>query len=228
MLDLRTPPRNEVSLQEAMREIQLVADFPSGRSPQSPGHRSVVIGVTSPDFRDGKTTTAIALGGSLTADLGVDVTIVDLDFETASVGREFGIEREPGIADVLRGTQELPAVVHRPEGNDRLSVVATGVLPVDSARLARSERLAEVVDEMRGSASFVICDLPAVLRSMTAPVLAQRCDAVIVVARSGRTTRAELDRAIRLLASSNVVGVVLNRYSSRIPGFIHRALGYRD
>ncbi len=189
------------------------------RDPSTP--RSVAIGVTSPGFGDGKTTVAIALASCLAQDFAAQVTLVDADFHTASVSREYGLEGRKGLADVLDGEVSLPAVTHR-FLRAPLSVVTAGTAASSPARIARSERLVELIEAMKATSGFVVMDLPATLKSMTAPVLAQRCDGVLIVVRDGKTTRRELERTLELYKDANVLGVVLNRRTSRIPGWAER------
>ena len=183
--------------------------------------RSVAIGVTSPGYADGKTTVAIALASCLAQDFAAQVTLVDADFHTASVSLEYGLEGRKGLADVLDGEVSLPAVTHR-FLRAPLSVVTAGTAASSPSRIARSERLVELIDAMKANSGFVVMDLPATLKSMAAPVLAQRCDGVLIVVRDGRTTRKELERTLELHKDANVLGVVLNRRTSRIPGWAER------
>lgn len=189
------------------------------RDPSSP--RSIAIGVTSPGYGEGKTTIAIALASCLAQDFGAQVTLVDADFHTASVSEEYGLEGRKGLADVLDGEVSLQAVTHR-FLRAPLSVVTAGTAASSPARIARSERLVELIDAMKATSGFVVMDLPATLQSMTAPVLAQRCDGVLIVVRDGQTTRRELERTLDLHKDANVLGVVLNRRKSRIPGWAER------
>ncbi len=190
---------------------------------EPPRIRSLVIGVTSPDFRDGKSTIAMALASTLAHDFIAEVTLLDGDFATHSVGREYGFEGHPGLTDVLADRASLGDVSRRFRGAP-LTVVTAGVTRIDGARIARSEQLAGVIEQMKAENSFVVIDLPAVLQATDAAVLASRCDAVIVVARAGKTSQRELERTLELLHDANVLGVVLNRQRSSVPGWVDRLL----
>lgn len=216
------------SLQEAIREIHLVAGLNGKADAPGDGQKhSIAIGVTSPDYGDGKTTISIALASSLAEDFGQEVTLADADFPTHSIGRQYGIEQNPGLAEVLRGTSMLESVRHRIRPA-AMSVVPAGRVSTDPTRLARSEQLAELVETMKSTSRFVVFDLPATLHSMSAPVLAQRCDGIIVVARAGRTSRQDLERTLHLLSSARVLGVVINRHTTHVPGWAQRMLGLRQ
>jgi capsular exopolysaccharide synthesis family protein len=221
-----TEVRAKSDLEEALREIHIMAGLdPTG--PSRHGDRKpLAIGVTSPDFGDGKTTVAIALASSLSHDFGAEVTLVDADFHTHSVGREYGLQDQAGLADILAGEVTLQAVSHR-VAQARMTVISAGKVPGDPATMARSEHLTTLIDNMKRVNEYVVIDLPASLQSMNAPVLAKRCDGVVVVVRAGRTTKQDLERVLVLLKDSNVLGVVVNRKSSAVPDWVRRTLNVR-
>ena len=52
--------------------------------------------------------------------------------------------------------------------------------------------------------------------------MARRRAGATVRVRDGRTTRKELERTLELHKDANVLGIVLNRRTSRIPGWAER------
>ncbi len=211
-------------LREAIREIHMTAGFDEPAKSGSKGH--VSIGVTSPNIGDGKTTVAMALAASITTDFGVEVMLVDADLRTQSIGREYGLDGVAGLSELVAGKASLEGVRHR-IATANMSVVTAGKPGPDPARLARSEQLVAVIDRFKDTTQYVVIDLPAVLPSMTAPILAKRCDAVLVIVRAGRTTRADLERTLELLGDSPVLGVVINGSKSNVPSWVQRALNLR-
>jgi Mrp family chromosome partitioning ATPase len=219
-------PAIRLQLQEAIREIQIIAGLDITRPQTQDEVRPVTIGVTSASYGDGKTTVAIALASSLAHDFGTPVTLVDADLHTHSIGRQYVLDQQPGLREALAG-EFRPEDVLYPFSGSSVRVMPAGGLPTDPARMARSERLGPLLDTLKADSTNVILDLPAVLHSMNTPALAQRCDGVIVVVRHGKTTRAELDRVLHLLKDANVIGVVVNRQRTSIPTWVQRILGLR-
>lgn len=213
-------------LHEAIREIQLMAGLDHSGPGQAPP-RPVVIGVSSADFGDGKTTVAIALASSLSSDLGARVTLVDADLHTHSIGREFGLQSQAGLTNIIAGTSTF-AEARKLARSPNLSVLGVGTATLEAGRVAHSPEFAGLIDMMRSECSFVVVDLPAALHSMTAPVLAQRCDGVVLVARGGYTSAADLHRVVRLFKDARILGVVINRARTRVPGFVARMLNLRS
>ena len=104
-------------------------------------------------------------------DFGTNVTLVDADFHTHSVERQYGLEGLVGLAEVLTGDQTLPDVTHDVGIGSSMQVIPAGGAGGDPARLARSMRLTPAMQQMKNGSSHVILDLPATLRSMNAPAL---------------------------------------------------------
>ena len=220
-----TAQRRAVSdLREALREIHMAAGLEETAS--NPYSSPICLGVTSPNRGDGKTTMAMALASSLTNDFGVDVMLVDADLHSHSVAREYGLENEAGLTDVIAGNTNLDSVRHYIP-SAKMSVITAGRVSGDPSGIARSDRLAELLDLVKNSTQYVVLDLPATLNSMTAPILARRTDGVVVVVRAGKTSQADLDRTLYLLRDVRVLGVVINRSTTRVPGWVERALNLR-
>lgn len=221
-----TEVRAKSDLNEALREIHIMAGLDPTDVTRATARKPLSIGVTSADFGDGKTTVAIALAASLSQDFTADVMLVDADFHTHSIGREYGLQGKDGLAEVLAGEVTLQSVTHR-VAQAKMTVLPAGKMQGDPARMARSEHLSTLIENMKRANEYVVIDLPATLHSMNAPILAKRCDGVVVVVRAGHTTKQELERVLALLKDSNVLGVVVNRKASAVPEWVRRTLNLR-
>jgi len=166
----------------------------------------------------------MAVAGLLSSDLDVEVALVDTDFETHSLGDEYHLDTSNGIADVLAGRTTMDAVMHRVPGT-RLHVVTSGALPPDSGHLVRSGELAQFIDFLKERYPYVVLDLPGLLTSSSGRAVADLCDGVIVVSRTGVTTRVELNETLERLTQVKVLGIVINNWRSRIPRWLERGLG---
>ncbi len=72
----------------------------------------------------------------------------------------------------------------------------------------------DYITRWRNEFDHIIIDTPACLSVTDAVLLSPEADQVILVARSGQTTKAALRRACDVLeqVNANVMGVVLNAY----------------
>jgi Mrp family chromosome partitioning ATPase len=93
-------------------------------------------------------------------------------------------------------------------------IVAGNTVPSDNAsELLASSRFEDLVSFVKtGTVNpVVLIDLPPVLATDDALVIAPRVDAILIVASEGNTGRTNLERAINLLSEFRIAGVVLNR-----------------
>jgi capsular exopolysaccharide synthesis family protein len=171
--------------------------------------------VTSPGPSDGKTTSAANLA-AVYGELGLRVTVVSCDLRRPALHRLFGVPIQPGLAELLRGAQQLePADVLSmvmPSGVSNVSVLPSGTPPAGPGELLGSERMRQVLTILGHHADMVVLDCTPVLVASDVAALLPEVDAVLLVARAG-STRAELaERTTGVLhrLRAPVVGVALN------------------
>ena len=68
-------------------------------------------------------------------------------------------------------------------------------------------------------------DLPPVLASSDAMNLSQFADAFVLVIRQGVTAGSQVEAALHELRGGEPLGVILNRFDSRIPRRLRRLVG---
>jgi capsular exopolysaccharide synthesis family protein len=110
-----------------------------------------------------------------------------------------------------------------------LSVLPAGSRPSNPAELLGSPRMAECIQEWRSNYDFIILDTPPVLSVTDAVVVSAHCDAVILVVRSGVTTKQSLIRVRDLFMRSRkrIAGVVMNAFDLKsVDHFMY--LGYKS
>lgn len=167
-----------------------------------------VILVTSPAPGDGKTTTVANLAACF-AEAGRSVLVLGCDFRRPEVHKFFGLDNRPGIADVLvDGHRDLATIV-RPTDLPGVSVAPSGSTLRSFGDVANAGR--ELVGLARGLADVVLIDTPPILATNDATELIPAADAVVIVARVGKTSLDGAKRSHRLLErlSAPAAGVVL-------------------
>ncbi|MEO7428674.1 MAG: AAA family ATPase [Acidimicrobiales bacterium] len=180
-----------------------------GKGEQSPQ----VILVTSPAPGDGKTTTVANLAACF-AEAGRSVLVLGCDFRRPAIHRYFGLDARPGISDVLVGAKPDLASVVRPTSLARVSLASSGSSLRNFGDVANAGR--ELVAQARALADIVIIDTAPILATNDATELIPSADAVVVVARVGRTSLDGATRTHTLLErlSAPAAGVVLVGVSS--------------
>lgn len=170
------------------------------------------IGVTSPNAGDGKSITTLNLGLSLARERNSDVILLDLDMRAPSMCRYLGVEPPNQLQDYFE--QRIPAEdIFFSIGVDRLLLASgTGVAEAASELLATSlfEGLLQYIRQ-HSTNPIILLDLPPLLHTDDALVVAPRVDAMLLVASEGTTDRAALSKAMDLLSDFPIAGIALNR-----------------
>ena len=106
---------------------------------------------------------------------------------------------------------------------ENLFLLSSGALPPNPTELLGSSRMKAIIGDLESDFDLVIFDSPPVLVVADAVILGSYMDGVIIISDVGRTRSAELKRSVEELqrGRANVVGVVLNRVSSRGSGYYY-------
>jgi succinoglycan biosynthesis transport protein ExoP len=175
-----------------------------------------VILVTSAMPQEGKTTisanTALVLAQS-----GSRVLLVDADLRRPGVHKVFSLRSQVGLSTLISGSSQVEdAIVPCPKVPS-LWILPAGPIPPQPAELLGSTVMRDHIARWRNEFDHIIIDTPPCLSVTDAVLLSPEADRVILVARSGQTTRPALRRACDLLLQVNarVMGIVLNALNLR-------------
>jgi len=188
---------------------------------------------TSAGLGEGKTTTIVNLALTMAQD-GKRVLLVDADLRRPFVHARLGLERTPGLAEVLIGGLPwrdavrtvtdlmigllgVDRIVNTP-GIDLLNVMTSGNLPHSPAEFINSPKFLEIIREMREEYDVVLFDTPPILPIADAVMMSSKVDGVILVYQVGRIGRSALKRAKFLVdhAQGKVLGMVLTNVRAEI------------
>ena len=181
-----------------------------------------VIMVTSALPQEGKTTTSINCAVVL-AQKGVRVLLIDADLRRPSIHKTLGMGPRSGLSNVLTGSSTLEQTITRTAILPNLFVLPAGTPPPNPAELLASANMRDVLAQLREQYDHIVVDTPPSLSVTDAVVLSPRADAVVLVIRSGQTSKQALRRARDILAQVNakVVGVLLNAVDLSSPDYYY-------
>jgi polysaccharide biosynthesis transport protein len=181
-----------------------------------------VILVTSALPQEGKTTTSINCAIVL-AQKGSRVLLMDADLRRPSIHKTLGMGPRTGLSNVLTGSATLSQAVVRSGILPTLFVLPAGTPPPNPAELLASTNMKDVLAELREQYDHIVVDTPPTLSVTDAVVTSTRADAVVLVIRSGQTTKQALRRARDILMQVNarVSGVLLNAVDLRSPDYYY-------
>ena len=181
-----------------------------------------VIMVTSALPQEGKTTTSINVAVVL-AQKGVRVLLIDADLRRPSIHKTLGMGPHSGLSNVLTGSTTLEQAITRTAVLPNLFVLPAGTPPPNPAELLASSNMKDVLSQLSEQYDHVVVDTPPSLSVTDAVVLSPRADAVVLVIRSGQTTKQALRRSRDILTQVNakVVGVLLNAVDLSSPDYYY-------
>ncbi len=181
-----------------------------------------VIMVTSALPQEGKTTTSINTAVVL-AQKGVRVLLIDADLRRPSIHKTLGMGPHSGLSNVLTGSTKLENAITRTAVLPNLFVLPAGTPPPNPAELLASPNMRDVLNQLREEYDHIVIDTPPSLSVTDAVVLSPRADAVVLVIRSGQTTKQALRRSRDILTQVNakVVGVLLNAVDLSSPDYYY-------
>jgi exopolysaccharide/PEP-CTERM locus tyrosine autokinase len=172
-----------------------------------------VLAVTSPGEGEGKTLTAINLAISIAREVDYTVLLVDANLRHPWMLEHFGLEHRKGLSDYLVDDIPLPELLVKPGRVEHLVLLPGGRPLTNSAEMLNSPKMAQLVEDMKSRyhSRIIIFDLPPILTSADALAFSPYVDAALLVVEEGSTQKQDVERAVELLESTNIVGTVLNK-----------------
>jgi tyrosine-protein kinase Etk/Wzc len=173
-----------------------------------------IVAVISPTPAAGKSFVALNLAHVFAA-AGAKVVLFDGDLRRGQLHRHFGIERKPGLSEVLNGAVPLDAAI-RGTQEGQLYVLPTGSIPRNPAELLSSQPFELALKEASRRFDLVIVDTPPILAVTDSLLVARLASINVLVLRTGHHPIREIAMAVRRLAQAgiSVHGAVLNDLSS--------------
>jgi polysaccharide biosynthesis transport protein len=159
---------------------------------------------------EGKSTTLANLA-FISAQGGYTTLIVDADLRRPTQHSIFDISNKVGLTNYLTTDMRLEDVIV-PTTVENLSLLPSGILPSDAVGILNSQRMSDMIAELKTRYDIVFFDSPPMLGVSDASVLASEVDQTIIVVQHRRFPRAMLTRVKQAVlgVGGNVLGVVLN------------------
>lgn len=182
------------------------AERPDGPSPQ-------VVMIASALPGDGKTFTCINLAFSLAREKDHSVLLVDADVIKPHVSRLFGVDKEPGLLDVLANPEMDVRSVILPTDIPGLAFLPAGTAAENATELLASARMRDVVAQLSAMdpSRVVLLDTLPILLTSEARVLATLVGQVVLVVKAGVTSQHAVSDALSAIGEGKSVSLVLNQ-----------------
>jgi tyrosine-protein kinase Etk/Wzc len=171
---------------------------------------SNVVTIAGPSPGVGKSFVSVNLAAVL-ADTGKRVLLVDADMRKGRLHRHFGLERSPGLSDLITGAASVEQAVRSTLAKD-VSLLTTGRVPPNPSELLASDRFRRIVGELSRRYDLVLIDTAPILAVTDATLVGRVAGMTLVVLRAGRHPLREIALAVKRLGQNGVRphGFVLN------------------
>lgn len=175
--------------------------------------------VTSTQPSEGKSTTSLAIAISI-ARIGARVLLIDADMRNPSVHKEFGIENDIGLSNVLVGENALTDVVHATD-LPTLFYATAGHIPPNPAELLTNSGMDTLLADALQHYDHVVIDGPPVMGLADAPLLGSIAEATVFILETGRTRTTQARQALGRLHAvhAQIAGAVLTKFDTKREGY---------
>lgn len=180
-------------------------------------HGWTTLAVTGPTKGVGKSVVAANLAISISREVNQTVLLVDADLRNPTIHKYFDFVPDAGLLDYLQGDAKLPELFVNPVYK-RLVLLPGRGNTSESSELLASPRMTNLVKELKSryESRIIIFDLPPLLDIDDALVFLPNVESTLLVVENGANTQSEVQKAMRLLESTNLVGSVLNKSDEEI------------
>ena len=185
------------------------------------GARPKTLLITSAIPNEGKSTIATNLA-LVMAFAGMKTLLIDGDLRRGAIHEKLGLQREPGLTDVLSKALPWREAV-RATDTENLSFLPRGRSVPQPSEYLLNPFTDTLLQELYAHYDYVIMDSSPVLAADDTASLAPKMDATLFVVRLGFTSAKMSRKALEILdkRQANVPGVILNFVDTTSPEFVY-------
>lgn len=173
-----------------------------------------VIQVTSAVPSEGKTAISISLAVSA-ATSGLNVLFIDADLRHRSASRFLGLQKQPGLVDVLVGRITIGEAIKRTQ-DTKFWTLSVGSKTQNPADLLASDRMKSLIANFKTSFDFIVIDTPPIGPVNDPIVVSNLVDKVVFVVRWASTPRELVQQSIQRFPQRKIAGIVFNQVNERL------------
>lgn len=198
--------------------------------------KSNVILITSSMPKEGKTFTSINLAFTF-ANTGKKTILLGCDLRNPSLTDLFTKKCDEGISTYLSGHTELNSIIHKTE-DEYLDIAFAGPIPPNPSELTGSERMHELLQELRKVYDYIIIDTSPINLTTDGLQIINHVNAAVYLVRAKYTRKSFLNNLVMLKSQGklNNSAIVMNdislsfssRYSYNYNYKYARDYGYID
>ncbi|MBF0467968.1 MAG: polysaccharide biosynthesis tyrosine autokinase [Desulfamplus sp.] len=191
---------------EQFRLLKTAILFPDKGEPP----RTIMVTSTAPG--EGRSFVANNLAVTLANSIDEYVLLIDCDLRQPSIHPKFGFpDNTPGLSEYLTRKLPLSKVLLR-NVIDKLTILPCGRPPDNPTELISSEQMRQLIAEVktRYDDRYIILDSPPPYITAEANALAKQVDTIIIVVKTGKTRRDNLQTLVDTYGKDKILGIVKN------------------
>lgn len=174
--------------------------------------------VASSNASEGKSTTVCNLAVSF-AQIGKKVLLIEGDLRRPRLHKYLTLSNQTGISNVLAQQVTAEAVVQKTVLD--IEVLTSGPIPPNPAELLSSQRMKQLIEDLKNQYDLIIIDAPPVGVVTDAAILSTLVDGTLMVVASHETDSDLALRSIKLLQNveARILGTVLTKVPADSKGY---------
>ncbi len=164
--------------------------------------------ITSAQEAEGKTTMSCNLA-LVYAEKGLKVALLDLDLRQPAIHKLFHFHNQIGIVDYVKGDAELEDIIHHCKGVDVISAGSHTPFP---GKILSSNKMKELIEELKKQYDYVLLDTPPVLVISDAFLVGHDVDGFLVVCAQHVSKKKDVAAACKAIVEKkmDVIGITMS------------------
>jgi capsular exopolysaccharide synthesis family protein len=137
--------------------------------------------------QEGKTATVTNMAVSF-SQLEKKILIIDADLRKPRLHRLFKIKNVGGLSGYLTGRVSIKEAIQK-TSHENIWIISSGPIPPNPAELLNSERMKELLNDMKEKFDVVLLDTPPILAVVDALIVSSLSDSMVFIIKAGKTAR---------------------------------------
>ncbi len=146
------------------------------------------------------------------------VIIIDLDTRKPRIHKTFNVTKENGVVEYLSGNVTKEELIKKTEQG--VDIITVGKDVVNPVTLLESQKLADLIKELKEEYDYVAIDTPPLTACNDAAIISKLCDGVVFNVAINQGKKKEIKSSLDQLcdADANVIGINITKANVKDKG----------